>query len=350
MKIVIENFGPIRKFEFDTSKKLHLLYGENNVGKSYAVSVIYLILKNLGLYGADFLTESFQNTFSQNLEDLHNKFSKSDFSISIISENSEIICKLYEKKMKLSGKIGFYGFPLYFLPASRSGLYLAMNNFNMIFSELSQRRFLLKNTKVELPNLSEPISDFFLELTKINEKNKTDFTYLAKKIEKNILNGKVVFNELTRKIEFHENKTKLKLELWQTSSMISELSLVVAYLKYIVNRGSLLFIEEPEVHLHPKAQVLLMEIFTELANQGLQIVCTTHSNYMFFKLINLILDKKIITSEVESFRLIKTKHGSIDANDMTTTDEGIKDNNFAAITKQLYNERMQIIEKQNNIS
>ncbi|OQX13783.1 MAG: hypothetical protein BWK80_42500, partial [Desulfobacteraceae bacterium IS3] len=45
MIIKIKNFGPIKEFEIDLSKDFSIIYGKNNIGKSYAVSVVYLILK-----------------------------------------------------------------------------------------------------------------------------------------------------------------------------------------------------------------------------------------------------------------------------------------------------------------
>ena len=45
MKIKIVNFGPIKEFEFDLSKKLIVTYGDNNIGKSYAMQVVYLLFK-----------------------------------------------------------------------------------------------------------------------------------------------------------------------------------------------------------------------------------------------------------------------------------------------------------------
>ena len=45
MRIKITNFGPIKEFEFDFSKKLIATYGDNNIGKSYAMQVVYLLLK-----------------------------------------------------------------------------------------------------------------------------------------------------------------------------------------------------------------------------------------------------------------------------------------------------------------
>lgn len=47
MKITLENFGPIRNFSIDLKKDFHLLVGQNNIGKSYAITAVYLIAKNL---------------------------------------------------------------------------------------------------------------------------------------------------------------------------------------------------------------------------------------------------------------------------------------------------------------
>ena len=49
MKISIKNFGPIHSFDFDLEKDFHVIYGKNNIGKSYAISLVYLILKKLSL-------------------------------------------------------------------------------------------------------------------------------------------------------------------------------------------------------------------------------------------------------------------------------------------------------------
>ena len=45
MKIKIERFGPIREFTYDLDKDLIITYGNNNIGKSYAMQIVYLLLK-----------------------------------------------------------------------------------------------------------------------------------------------------------------------------------------------------------------------------------------------------------------------------------------------------------------
>ncbi|MEL6941590.1 MAG: ATP-binding protein, partial [Bacteroidota bacterium] len=47
MKLTLNNIGPIHQFEFDLDKDIHLIYGKNNVGKSYAVNFLYCFLKAL---------------------------------------------------------------------------------------------------------------------------------------------------------------------------------------------------------------------------------------------------------------------------------------------------------------
>ena len=47
MKIKITDFGPIKEFEFDLSKKLIVTYGDNNIGKSYAMQIVYLLFKKI---------------------------------------------------------------------------------------------------------------------------------------------------------------------------------------------------------------------------------------------------------------------------------------------------------------
>jgi len=47
LNISIRSLGPVRSYEFDLDKDLHLIVGANSVGKFYALTFIYLILKAL---------------------------------------------------------------------------------------------------------------------------------------------------------------------------------------------------------------------------------------------------------------------------------------------------------------
>jgi predicted ATPase len=44
--------------------------------------------------------------------------------------------------------------------------------------------------------------------------------------------------------------------------------------------GQLVYIEQPETHLHPRAQVALAQVFATAANRGVRVVVETHSSLL----------------------------------------------------------------------
>ncbi len=273
---------------------------------------------------------------------------------------------------RIIAQINIYIDNIYFLPAFRSGLYPAINSFSPIIAELTKNRYFITNRKIELPTLSEITSSYYIALSTLN-KNISDenFNILAKKIEKKLLKGEVKYDAKERKLYYIPENTKLKLELSETSSMVAEISPIVTYLRYILTRGfsndeikirrnsevddyvktektNLIIIEEPEAHLHPEAQIVLMEIFAELSKQDIKLIITSHSNYMFNKLGNLILENKLNYQTIESYHLKMTEEGSVNLDDMIVSKEGIEDCNFVDVSEKLYEERMNLFEKLEN--
>lgn len=69
-------------------------------------------------------------------------------------------------------------------------------------------------------------------------------------------------------------------------------------LAYFVPRGTTILAEQPEIHLHPRAQVGLAELMVEVARErGVQFLIETHSEYLFRRLQYLLADGKKITQE-----------------------------------------------------
>ncbi|MHB8419863.1 MAG: AAA family ATPase [Myxococcales bacterium] len=52
--------------------------------------------------------------------------------------------------------------------------------------------------------------------------------------------------------------------------------------------GLTLFVEEPEIHLHPRAQRAMVEMLALLVNRGFRVVVTTHSLTVLYALNNLL--------------------------------------------------------------
>ncbi len=458
MKIKITDFGPIKEFEFDFSKKLIVTYGDNNIGKSYAMQIAYLLFKkiiglrepnrtiNLLSYmkrtlldrdkKIELLTELFKsgadenrlrkeierivfnsiaddvvydllgscdNTFGNFKEilkknphiciltdefclDFDLKEEKINGSITglkiLISNNGniwgdnklefdidmsstgedikqQIMVKLVQINRYIIGTILDEIGQVHFMPASKSGIYCGMSAFGSIVAELSKKRSTI-TSGIELPGIPEPISDYFISLSSISNTDKRDkdtdniIKACYDKIEDSILSGQVTFDSHKNSLMYTPKNMEVQLAMTEVSSMVSEVSPIVAFLKYIIsnkqslspeNRG-ILFIEEPEAHLHPNNQVKLMEIFTELTNAGITLVMSSHSNYVFNKLNNLVLSGKLDYNIYQPIYLEKGAEGSI-SKPMHIDECGADDENFIDVSEALYNEREQIIQEHN---
>lgn len=480
MKIEIKNFGPIDNLIFDIDKDIHLIYGQNAIGKSYATYCIYCLLKNIRnkaignryMYYEfskqednktekfiklklkslknvksvdctnDFLSlinnelkdviinglqNSLLNTFSS-LKNLKNRYSKKNYEIiitisdteklSIFSDNEglldlkyesdfnkvELVTKatkstkfsLYVNEHKAIGKPtedeftrDFVGYAftiinrilrklnfnirdIYYLPASRSGLYQALSAFTPIIAELTQNRFFMEHKSIELPSLSEPLADYFIDLSTVDKKHiNKEFDGIVKMLQNDILRGDVEYNDKTKRIVYKPKGVDLELNLSEASSMVAELSPLVLYFRHILNnkyastkgndfffythfyekgnrnkeRGyDILFIEEPEAHLHPEVQVKLMEIFAKLPSLKLKLFITSHSNYMFNKINNLLIKKEIDKDKIMVYHLVRSIEGTTTNIEMRVTDEGINDENFQDVSEKLYYERLNYLD------
>jgi uncharacterized protein YajQ (UPF0234 family) len=459
---------------------LHLIYGQNAIGKSYATYCIYCLLKNIknkAIGGNRFmyfekadessfdkfvkarikslktnksidctkdflklvenelkevilkgLQNSLLNTFSS-LKNLKNRYSDKNYELiisiskseklTIFSNNEgeldlkfedhfkkvEIVQKdtkstrfslyindrkefgkatedefsrdfiryMFTKVNQILRKLDFNIRDIYYLPASRSGLYQALNAFTPIIAELTQNRFFMQNKSIELPSLSEPLADYFIDLSTVDKKHiNKEFTEIIKLLQNDILRGEVEYDDKTRRILYKPKGIDLELNLSEASSMVAELSPLVLYFKHILNNKyastkgrdffffdpyydhpnkrkkdkgyDILFIEEPEAHLHPEVQVKLIEVFAKLSSLNLKIFITSHSNYMFNKLNNLLIKKEIDKKNIMVYHLIRTREGTTVNSEMKVTEDGINDENFQDISEKLYYERLNYLE------
>lgn len=131
------------------------------------------------------------------------------------------------------------------------------------------------------------------------------YVELSYLLEEHILNRNVALLPSEpapdRDILFSPTETS-KMELRVASSMVKELSPLVFHLRYFAQPNELLIIDEPEMNLHPTAQVQMLEFLAMLVNANINVLVTTHSPYIIDHLANLTKasqhpDKERIQSE-----------------------------------------------------
>ncbi len=88
-------------------------------------------------------------------------------------------------------------------------------------------------------------------------------------------------------------------------------------------KGSTVLIEEPEIHLHPKAQADLAEVMAETAKaEDKQIIMTTHSEYVAGRLLTLVAEGKLTTDELAIYSFLKDEKGECSATEIEVTERG----------------------------
>lgn len=75
------------------------------------------------------------------------------------------------------------------------------------------------------------------------------------------------------------------------------LPVVVALLE--ARPGQLVFIEQPEIHLHPKAQVAMAGLLADAAQRGVELVVETHSSLLLLAVQTLVAEGKLSSDLVK---------------------------------------------------
>jgi hypothetical protein len=69
--------------------------------------------------------------------------------------------------------------------------------------------------------------------------------------------------------------------------------------------GTLIMIEEPEMHLHPRMQRVVCGILAEIAKEGKQIVITSHSDHFLSTLAELVEQNELAARDVRVYNFSK---------------------------------------------
>ncbi len=238
-----------------------------------------LQLKNPKKYYVDFFSSQIENEFKDNFQ-----ISSLDELISFGEENIELkvdgllMIEIRGNK-KISFEMGsdfiddvarlssvvFFESPAYW--KVRDALKWAKNNPN--------RPLLVGKKKGDILT---GVPKYFYDLDDtLNIKTKTGGAFkTATDLLENAIGGEFVFKN--GNLSFTD-KTGREISKNLVSFGMTNLGMIQALLKHnVITQGSFVFIDEPETNLHPDWQVKLMEVLLVLANEGVNVVITTHSS------------------------------------------------------------------------
>ncbi len=340
-KLTIENFAGIESLEIDLNN-INLLLGPQASGKSISAKLMFYFKSFIGEIREGIEDEKSKREIDkEHINKFNTYFPKEswpndDFSIKYISNTTEIsitrtngkplkldyssnikriintsrnILKKEQEKFKSSKRISHYEisrsftkkynalisneiskcavYNQVFIPAGRS---FFSNIQSSIFSFLSSNKS-LDPFLIQFGSFYESFKRFATDDIYIDDKSKIDKAFES--IISNILNSDYI-REKDKDYLMHSDKRKVNLS--NASSGQQEILPLLIILKGLLRitfsgEGAVLYIEEPEAHLSPTAQKMVVRLFARIFNSSkndFQLIVTTHSPYILSSFNNLM--------------------------------------------------------------
>ncbi|MEA2047067.1 MAG: AAA family ATPase [Campylobacterota bacterium] len=278
MELQLKNIGMIKEANVKLDG-LTVIAGENDTGKSTVGKGVYLILS--------FLSD-FEKIQTQRGKEVKNEFKRSSRLPKLIFDNQlsdgakfslKIGTQKYEFGIKDNGITNndFHSikiekndikFPIFI----ETPLVWNLNKFfNQMANIQSQAGMYGDELSIDYPFL---LKDLHFKLTVGIEKE----SYSIEEEIKKLIHGEFKRDDMGN---FYFEREKQKISLLNTATGIKYFGIfqVLSQNNYL-NVNSVLILDEPEVHLHPKWQLKMAEVIVDLVKNGVKVVVNSHSPYM----------------------------------------------------------------------
>lgn len=330
----LKNFGMLEEFQCNEFSNINLIIGENGTGKTFLLKALYSAVKTMEEYKRgdditpinDILSEKLRWTFQvDKLGDIVSKSADEglDFRMKLNKASLE-----YQFSKSAASKVGAVDPVLngkdgdsIFIPAKE-----VLSLFSVILkSREIDKAFGFDDTYYDLAKA--------LRISPSRGKNYTVFAE-SRKVVGDVIDGKVDYDENSGKW-YYRNKKNQKFSIGATSEGVKKIAIMDRLLANgYLNADSIIFIDEIESALHPKAVCQFLDMIDNIANEmGIQVFITSHSYFVIKKLFLIALKKE---NMVKCISLNKGKEAQI-----CDLHDGMPDNSIIDTSIQLYEQEIE---------
>ena len=177
---------------------------------------------------------------------------------------------------------------IYYLPASRGGV---MQSYHTI-ADKALKQTSVSRGKNDSRMISGILGAFVRQLTRIEkrEHGSADIKAINEILVSKILGGRisVKFPRGLPDFRYVMEGKKDELTMNDVSAAVAELAPLSIFMRHYLWPKDILIFEEPETGLHPRAQRDIADIMVRLANAGVFVVATTHSDIVLEQISNAV--------------------------------------------------------------
>lgn len=241
---------------------------------------------------------------------------------------------------------------IFYIPAERTGINVfakelyndrakMMENLNRhlnnkdILNALKQRRSPYPKPVDEYLNYVNNLNDYDLKVDVNND--------ISEIIRNEMVGGRFGF-DINNGTTYFKMKNEEKISLHMASSSAKSLFGLDYYIDNINNYdiNNYLIIDEPEINLHPSNQISFAVVIDELIKAGVNVIISTHSDFLMKKLLNIVLDNKLNKNKgvsSENTKIYEVTNGSINEIDFFGDDGGFEnfDKHFDKLNEEYLN-------------
>lgn len=291
-EIQMKNYGMIGQLSFNQFSNMNLIIGENGTGKTFLLKALYSAVRSMEEYkrGDDIkpinelLSDKLRWTFQ-------------------VDKLGDMVSKTAEEPLSFSMRIGEDTFGYQFTQSAASRVVSSTEpkrgkEGNSVFipakEVLSLFSVILKSREVDKVF---GFDDTYYDLAKalrISPSRGKNYTVFAnsRKLVSDVIDGKVEYDEDTGKWSYR-NRRNQRFSIGATSEGVKKIAIMDRLLANgYLDSSSIIFIDEIESALHPKAVCQFLDMIESIANDmGLQIFITSHSYFVIKKMYLIALKK-----------------------------------------------------------
>ncbi len=284
--LILENIAAFQQLQWQQHERLNLIIGENDCGKTHLLKLLYGIARSLEDYqkrGNNDPSLSWQEVLADKLRwifqppalELGKLVHKGKSQLSVNAHINDDINLSFSFGEKTTRKILKFTPHFIAITTPINALFLPPKEILTVMDAIEATR-----SQLEIIGFDDTYLDLIKALRlpvsrgKLHQHLKTAVELLDEQMGK----GQIEVEQN----EFMFKRGHEKYTMSQTAEGIKKIGILNRLIKNrMLKPGSILFVDEPEVNLHPKAIVALVDIFFLLAQQaGIQIYLATHNYFV----------------------------------------------------------------------